>query len=743
MFQTSKEYKESMKRPIRNESYMKIQLGLINQEAQQSATLENTDYTTFSDPKSLFRQHTVKRYATYEQDMFKADGSMYFLPENAEEYWLDGYTCNELFSSEMHIKFEFGCGKSDIKGLTIKFGECYPTKFSVVTDNGASVDFKNNEQIFKTDTVFDNTAYIELIITEMSAPNNRVRIDYIQFGLGLEYDNEWILNASNKTTISSINDDLPESEFSVTLHNDNQIFNVDNPASEINFLESGQRLNVTIGYQLDNGSIEWLQMGSLYVYEWSASDEKATIRAVDVLKFIDDDYYKGQYYENGITLYDLAVLVLTDAGVRNDDYYLDTYLKKVIIHNPLPKVKHKEALQIIANAGRCVLDYDRYGRIRIHSLFQPSMETTSNGTTYYSDIKNVDIQTQKSDFATYEKNRWLADGKMLFLSKEDVQNTGYVSSAISDENGLFTENPVITRTLEAKYKAYGIYIEFGNKLPKKFIIRTYADNVLSDTLIIQSGIANDFEIQYDFPEYDKMEIEFVETEPHNRIHVNYISLGSETAYKLEYDDLYSTPVGTQLDRIKNVKVARYLYSKSSIEDELATETLTYDGENAIYYMSDACYGYTVSIEDGKSGQSVSIVSSGAYYVEIAVSGVAIGETVNITVKGYKYNVSTAYTVQTVNNRGTDKEWQNPIISDAEHSKQVATWLADYFSSGIEYELDYRGEPAIDCGDTIGQENKYDSNLKAVVEEAQITFNSGLLGGGLVTRRKGSVDRTKN
>lgn len=484
-------------------------------------------------------------------------------------------------------------------------------------------------------------------------------------------------------------------------------------------------------------------MGSLYVYEWSASDEKATIKAVDVLKFLEDDYYKGQYYEKGISLYDLAELVFADAGVGNDDYYLDTYLKKVTVYNPLPKVKHKEALQIIANAGRCVLDYDRYGRIRIHSLFQPSMETTSNGTTYYSDIKNVDIQTQKSDFATYEKNRWLADGKMLFLSKEDVQNTGYVSSAISDENGLFTENPVITRTLEAKYKAYGIYIAFSNKLPKKFIIRTYADNVLNDTLTIQSGIANDFEIQYDFPEYDKMEIEFVETEPNSRIHVDYISIGSETSYRIEYDDLYSTPVGTQLDRIKNVRVARYLYSKSSVEDELATEMLTYDGENAIYYMSDACYGYTVSIEDGKSGQLANVVSSGAYYVEIAVSGVAIGETVNITVKGYKYNVSTAYDVQTVNNRGTDKEWQNPIISNAEHSKQVATWLADYFSSGIEYELDYRGEPAIDCGDTIGQENKYDPDLKTIVEESQITLNAGLLGGGLVTRRKNSVARTKN
>lgn len=232
----------------------------------------------------------------------------------------------------------------------------------------------------------------------------------------------------------------------------------------------------------------------------------------------------------------------------------------------------------------------------------------------------------------------------------------------------------------------------------------------------------------------------------SKMHINYGLIEcnyAEDYIRIEDSDPKYNHVLTGHMELETCKRLIQKINSVSIEDELATETLTYDGENAIYYMSDACYGYTVSIEDGKSGQSANVVSSGAYYVEIAVSGVAIGETVNITVKGYKYNVSTAYTVQTVNNRGTDKEWQNPIISDVEHSKQVATWLADYFSSGIEYELDYRGEPAIDCGDTIGQENKYDSNLKAVVEEAQITFDSGLLGGGLVTRRKGSVDRTKN
>ena len=741
MYQTSQEYKDSMKRPIRERSFMKVQLGLINQEAQQSASLENTDYNSFSDPSTLFNQHTVKRYATYEQNMFRADGTMYFLPKDNASYWKDGYTCTSLFNNELHIKFVFGYGKSDIKGLTIQFGENYPTKFSVMTDDGTSVEFLNNSQVFKTDTVFSNTASIELVVTEMSVPNNRVRIDYIQFGLGLEYDDEWILEANSKTSLSAINDDLPESEFSITLNNDEQIFNVDNPASEINFLESGQRMNVVMGYMLDNGKVEWLQMHSLYVYEWSASDEKATIKAVDVLKFLSDDYYKGQYYETGITLYDLAVLVLEDAGVAQEDYYLDTYLKKIIVHNPLPNVRHKEALQIIANAGRCVLDYDRYGRIRIHSLFRPECETTSNGTTDYSDVSSIDTQTAKTDFATYENNRWLADGKMVFLPKSGIQNTGYVSLAVSDENGLFTENPIITRTLEAKYKAYGIYIEFGKNLPKKFVIRAYSDNVLHDTVTIQSGIAENFELQYDFAEYDKIEIEFVETEPHNRIHVNYISLGSETAYKLEYDDLYSTPVGTQLDKIKNVKVARYLYSKSNVEDDLTSETLVYDGNNAIYYMTDACYGYKAIIEEAKSGQSIEIKSSGAYYVELAISGVSVGEEIKIAVKGYKYNVSTAYTVQTINNRGTDKEWQNPLISNAEHGKLVTAWLADYFASGIQYELDYRGEPAIDCGDTIGQENKYDPDLKTIVEESQITFSAGLLGGGLITRRKECVART--
>ena len=744
MYQTSQEYKESMKRPVRNQSYMKIQLGLINQEAQQTAKLSDTNkYNDFSDTESIFNQHTVRRYATYESDFWKADGISFFLPEKKSDYRKDGITSTNLFEESFHVKFVFGCGKSDIKGLTIKFGRNYPTKFSIITDNGASFEYENTEELFQSDDVFENTESIELVITEMNVPNARVRIDYIIFGLGLEYDDEWISEASSNTTLSAINEDLPESEFTVTLCNDNQLFNVDNPSSDINFLESGQKVNVMMGYMLDDGNIEWIKMHSLYVSEWSADDSSATITAVDILKYLDEKYYKGVYYEDGISLYDLAVLVLTDAGLNEDEYYIDSYLKKVYVHNPLPNVTHKEALQIIANAGRCIMDYDRNGKIRIRVAFKPTYDTTSSGETYFSNAPTIDNLTEKKQYATCEQNFWKADGKKLFVPTDHRQDTGYISASISDENGEFDVNPILIRTLEAKYKAYGIMINFSGNPPKKIVIRTYADDVLNNTLTITSGIAQATEINYDFPECDRVEIEFPETEPNSRIHIDYLSLGAETSYSLEYDDLYSTPVGTQLEKIKNVKVSRSLYSKSATKEDLTSETITYSGENQIYYLNDPCYGYSIAISNAKSGQSAKIVSSGAYYVEVAFSGVKTGENIEVTITGYKYNVATSYYSQPVHNRGTEKEWQNPLISFGDHCQEVAKWLADYFASGIEYELDYRGEPAIDCGDVIGQENKYDPDLKTIVEQSQITFKSGVLGGGLRTRRKEYVARTKN
>ena len=52
-------------------------------------------------------------------------------------------------------------------------------------------------------------------------------------------------------------------------------------------------------------------------------------------------------------------------------------------------------------------------------------------------------------------------------------NTGFISAEISDENGIYPENPVITIELEAAFVAYGMLVRFRNVAPEEFKIRTY------------------------------------------------------------------------------------------------------------------------------------------------------------------------------------------------------------------------------------------------------------------------------
>lgn len=73
-------------------------------------------------------------------------------------------------------------------------------------------------------------------------------------------------------------------------------------------------------------------------------------------------YHKGTYHPNGISLYALAEDVLTDAEVDPREYFIDPYLKKVTVQNPIPIVKHYRSAADIANAGRCIMTQEREGK---------------------------------------------------------------------------------------------------------------------------------------------------------------------------------------------------------------------------------------------------------------------------------------------------------------------------------------------------------------------------------------------
>lgn len=79
MQKVSKAYKESMKSSLRERAYIMISFGLVNQEAQAKATVDNGSYAYYSNKDNIFGEHiddTV--YATLEEEFTKVDGSMFF-----------------------------------------------------------------------------------------------------------------------------------------------------------------------------------------------------------------------------------------------------------------------------------------------------------------------------------------------------------------------------------------------------------------------------------------------------------------------------------------------------------------------------------------------------------------------------------------------------------------------------------------------------------------------------------------
>ncbi|OYO40439.1 hypothetical protein CG709_21460, partial [Lachnotalea glycerini] len=326
----------------------------------------------------------------------------YFIPRTASQRYKNGLITSAMpVSSNVVIRIDFNTiDPLEIKGATIDFGENYPIDFKINGETGDTCIITNNDTgSFETDFIFEDTKYLIITVSKMRFTYNRVRIYSIQFGIGLAFNNNDIMSSKINNYGSAISDSIYQSDFSVTINNRDMEFNVDNPASLINFLEENQDMTIYFGYELEDGTVEWIKTATLKVSAWESDDQTATIKAQDLLRELDDNYYKGQYYTNGITLYALAVLVLNDGAVEEKNRYIDPYLKKVTVRNPLPNVTHKEALQIIANAGRCVLSVNRDGQIQLKSSFIPDSSIISNGETSYSNVANTLNETVKQEYA--------------------------------------------------------------------------------------------------------------------------------------------------------------------------------------------------------------------------------------------------------------------------------------------------------------------------------------------------------
>ena len=336
---------------------------------------------------------------------------------------------------------------------------------------------------------------------------------------------------------------------------------------------------------------------------------------------------------------------------------------------------------------------------------------------------------------------------MRFLPKNgNYLNTGYISDSIWIEDidpsvkrrlafrlgdnikafpigGYWSGDiPVITISLESVYTAFGMGINFRNIAPKKFRIITYRNDAMIDYFEVNNpGLR--YYTDNAFLEFDKMEIVFSVGSPNARIFVDNIIIGDATDYLLEREQIFTSPMATLQNKIKDITVIYSNFKESTEPVVLASEDIIVEEDMFEYtvYFQNAAYGLILCINCEDPEITAEIKECSSYYATIRFIGVTDAISVSYSISGYGYVIEEQKYSVNYNFEGEVKTWNNPLISTAEHAAELEEWIAAHFLGEVEYEIDWRGDPAVDANDLFHLETRVGTSTIRNYENS-LTFN---------------------
>lgn len=372
MKNVSDKLKEVLNQNIRPTTQFEASLEMRDRSVERDATVTFSEQTHFST--GVFDEVHEGDYATFEEDFFRVGSTQRILPD-------DNFLHTGYVSSYKSVNFAIegmypliGWPVIDItfdrpqsfSGVTYEFAYAYPNEVAVTTYlNGKR---QTGFMCYPTGLTYVDSEHrlsefdrISFQFDLMSEPNRRLRIKRLSFGYEKKFEMKDIISVNHTMSVDPISSSLPYEKITLKVNNMSKDYNPDNPQGLWAYFANGQPLSIRYGVQVDD-EIEWVDAGKLLLSDAPTVDgTSASFSAVDVISTLTNDYHRGRWYKDGATLYSLAYEVLADAGVT--DYILPDSLKSITSYAPLPIVPHRECLQMIANAGQCILTTNPQGAV--------------------------------------------------------------------------------------------------------------------------------------------------------------------------------------------------------------------------------------------------------------------------------------------------------------------------------------------------------------------------------------------
>ena len=443
----SQEWKDKQKELLAPESFVEVSLTLTDPDAYENATAEDNGAIYISNTEQIVSEvdKEIVPYATLEQNLWVLDGSRVIIP--LSDYGDCGYIsesiCNEngIFENLPIVTVNFSqVNVNLVPGVTIIWGNSYgeyAVDFTVTAYNGETVvatkDVVGNKDMTSIITMdIVNYDRITVSISKWCLPYRRARITEFLPGTIKTYSKSDLFSFEHSQEVDPISASLPKSEISFSIDNVDNAYNPNNLESLSKYLIERQEVKSRYGYKIGD-TIEWLDCGTFYMSEWDAPQGgmTANFKARDLLEFMTGTYYYGVYSPNGVSLYDLAVAVLQDADLPLEDdgvvkWVIDESLKNIYTTAPLPIDTHANCLQLIANAGGCVIYQDRKGVLHIEPFTQTETDYAINHFNSYSKseislskpLRQVDVSCYSYSIA--EQSSELYKGTMSISGTQEL-----------------------------------------------------------------------------------------------------------------------------------------------------------------------------------------------------------------------------------------------------------------------------------------------------------------------------------
>lgn len=499
----SQEMIEQLKKPKRNLGFLKVEFNIIDPDTNPNVST-NTE-TIFSNLQNI-KKPTItqtKNYATLEKNFWLLNDSQpIYGSEEIEQTYVSEFMSdrNCLFANRPCITLTSEVYLTTL-GLSMVFDSInnnYAKKInvkayrddSIIMDKDYTIEKASDRIIFADNDELVRWNKIEIYFVESSLPYRRIRVNQLLFGITEIYTDDEILEAENSKKTTLINSDLPTHTFKFTIDNMDKLFNPDNPEGWYRYILQKQPISYSWGYQLDDGTIEWILGGKMLLTgSVEVGENKVSFNTTTLINYLTHTYKKGVYNPNGMSLYDMAVAVLTENNINPSQYRLWEGLRNLRTDAPIPKLETRQILQIIATAGNCVLYTDNENVL----VIEPFVYVVNEDGMDYDFITSkpeVNIQPELHNAIVYVNHYNIEEAVSELFKNESLEIDG--TAIIEVEYNLATNiSATITggTILNANY--YGRYAILEIEAQDDVVSLIISGNKINTTQVIESKLYNE------------------------------------------------------------------------------------------------------------------------------------------------------------------------------------------------------------------------------------------------------------